>query len=1453
MRFFHFDAPVSLHAWPVLKTRFPRILLFLLGAVLLAGGGARSSSLSLEERVEAQEAMQRVYYSHQIGATDPFEKVFPRELLEGQVRDYLKQSDLLERYWHTRVTSAALHAELERIARHSRLPERLQEIYAALDSNPVLIEECFARRSLVDRLARSLFSADERFHSDERAQAEALRERLAGGDLSAETADPHRSVAEVVLDSTREGTEERAILIERDDGRPATAGNSLPAEEFGKWRATLPATIGDAGPLQDRRDAFEFQVILSEEPGRLRVATYSFPKQSWTAWWESNRDSFHEESVPAVAPRAEMIQWPPANSSGASRFAAVLASSHETELPLSSIPSEHHPPNLAPGPVTVTATSCLQPSWDNGILDDLPEPRYNHTAVWTGSRMIIWGGTSLTATGFSYDPLIDTWQPISSLNAPSSRTQHTAIWTGTRMIVWGGNGYLNTGGMYDPSSDTWTATSTSGAPLGRVEHTAVWTGTEMLVFGGLASQTSPIQSGGRFNPATNAWAPMAFSPTARFDHTAVWTGSEMLVWGGASASTYLSAPIKYNPATDTWSPFGSVNQPAARARHGAVWTGSRMIIWGGQSGGFNLTSGGQYDSASDSWIPTSSTNAPYGYYPASFWTGSEMLTWSWGAGRRYNPVADIWTTLPTVNAPSGYNGWAAVWTGSEMIVWGGTPSLGGPLGTGARYKPATDAWTPTSFLTPPSSRQLHTAVWTGNRMIIWGGRGSSSGIFNTGGQYDPLSDTWIPTSTVNAPIARADHSAVWTGSRMVIWGGNSDGFSVVLSSGGRYDPASDTWTATSLVNAPQGRNRPTALWTGSKMIVWGGVIPGSPQAQYVNTGGIYDLALDTWSLTSTLNAPEGRSEHAAVWTGSRMVVWGGHTSPPPGSPGRYLNTGGQYNPSTDQWTPTSIVAAPIARAAHAFVWTGSRMIVWGGQPGNGRGSVFTGGRYDPLTDQWTSMSTTGAPHSRHSPTAVWTGSQMIVWGGISEVTTSVNSGGVYDPALDQWIAATPSSGAPRARYRHTAVWTGSQMIVWGGYIGIGDAQNGGRLRLDLLPDADADLDGFGACSGDCHDFDATIHPGATEVCNGLDDNCSAGADEPFDQDQDGFATCGGDCNDSDPAINPPAAEICDHIDENCNSILDDGFPDADVDTWAACVDCNDNNNQIFPGQGDSCNGIDDDCDGVIDQWGNATCPPSTCHPGICGGLAGCLPSPVGTSCNDGNLCTQVDACNASGSCVGGSPAVGTPCNDGNLCTQTDTCNASGSCVGSPVVCPLPDCWSTSSCAPATGLCSYSNPKPNGTACSDGNSCTIGDTCAVGLCTGGPLRDADSDAYSDAACGGNDCNDSNSQVWSVPMEVMILALTTVHPANPSWNSLQAQAGWETVYDLTSGILDGSGGINTASATCLQSGSGATSYSDARADPALGAGYWYLVRAKNSCGTGTYGADSNDTPRTIPTCP
>jgi N-acetylneuraminic acid mutarotase len=310
-------------------------------------------------------------------------------------------------------------------------------------------------------------------------------------------------------------------------------------------------------------------------------------------------------------------------------------------------------------------------------------------------------------------------------------------------------------------------------------------------------------------------------------------------------------------------------------------------------------------------------------------------------------------------------------------------------------------------------------------MIVWGGYGDS-GYLNTGERYNASTDSWTATTTTNAPAARYKHTAVWTGSEMIVWGGVSG---TDLTTGGRYNPGTDTWIATSTSNAPSARESYTVVWTGSEMIVWGGSYFDGSNRFYLNTGGKYNPGMDSWTATSTTNVPSGRTDHTAVWSGSEMIVWGGNDGD------SYLNTGGRYNPSMDSWTATSTSNVASGRDSHTAVWTDSEMIIWGGH--NLSGPLNTGGRYNPGTDSWTATTTTNnAPSARTYHTAVWTGSEMIVWGGYGDYHGfPTNTGGRYNPSTDSW-RATSTANAPSGRVSHNAVWTGSEMIVWGGdYVG----------------------------------------------------------------------------------------------------------------------------------------------------------------------------------------------------------------------------------------------------------------------------------------------------------------------------------------------------------------------------------------------------------------------------------
>ncbi len=164
--------------------------------------------------------------------------------------------------------------------------------------------------------------------------------------------------------------------------------------------------------------------------------------------------------------------------------------------------------------------------------------------------------------------------------SPQPRAGHTAVWDGSEMIVWGGSqdgSDVNTGGRYNPATDSWIPTpATNGIPAAGSGHTAVWSGTEMIVWGG-----SLGNQGWRYNPVSNSWvaATTVNAPVARSGHVAVWNGTNMLVWGGSyydtnlSQTVYLNTGARYTPTNDTWVAISTTGAPSPRTSPLAVWAG----------------------------------------------------------------------------------------------------------------------------------------------------------------------------------------------------------------------------------------------------------------------------------------------------------------------------------------------------------------------------------------------------------------------------------------------------------------------------------------------------------------------------------------------------------------------------------------------------------------------------------------------------------------------------------------------------------------------------------------------------------------------------------------------------------------------------------------------------------------------------------------------------------------
>ena len=196
-----------------------------------------------------------------------------------------------------------------------------------------------------------------------------------------------------------------------------------------------------------------------------------------------------------------------------------------------------------------------------------------------------------------------------------------------------------------------------------------------------------------------------------------------------------------------------------------------------------------------------------------------------------------------------------------------------------------------------------------------------------------------------------------------------------------------------------------------------------------------------------------------------------------------------------------------------------------------------------------------------------------------------------------------------------------------------DGDGDGQGRADLLIHACSAPAGYVASVGDCDDTNPLVSIGATETCDGLDNDCDGSIDDGLalqtwytDADGDGygaggspvttcltlfgFATNNTDCNDTNVAAFPSAPEACDGVDNNCDGAVDEGtsavwYLDADGDgeggtstSVTECAapsgfvgstgDCNDGNAAIHHGVAESCNGVDDNCDGIADEGVSAT-------------------------------------------------------------------------------------------------------------------------------------------------------------------------------------------------------------------------------------------------------------------------
>jgi len=336
----------------------------------------------------------------------------------------------------------------------------------------------------------------------------------------------------------------------------------------------------------------------------------------------------------------------------------------------------------------------------------------------------------------------------------------------------------------------------------------------------------------------------------------------------------------------------------------------------------------------------------------------------------------------------------------------------------ATTKPAGN-WT-SMAKSPLSGLIRSTGAWDGRELLVVGlKRTSGPGVTATAAAYSPSRNRWRRLPSPPSWVAEGEPHSVWTGKELVVIGGGIHS---------AYNPTTNKWRPVQYQGAPEVPGGFAMVWTGHVVLVWGGGCCAGVSA----TGSAYDPARNTWRALPK-SPVKGRYPNA-VWTGKELIIAGGSDGE-----GLTLSDAAAYNPTTRHWR--KLPPLPSPRADASLTWTGREVVVVGGYSKlpiakHLYRSVLA---YSPVKNRWRTLPRIDTVRTEYG--AVWTGRQILIWGGDTVKGTVLippTHGVAYTPATGRWTALPKSP--LRGRAGPIVVWTGRQMLVWGGT----GASNGAR-------------------------------------------------------------------------------------------------------------------------------------------------------------------------------------------------------------------------------------------------------------------------------------------------------------------------------------------------------------------------------------------------------------------------
>jgi hypothetical protein len=341
--------------------------------------------------------------------------------------------------------------------------------------------------------------------------------------------------------------------------------------------------------------------------------------------------------------------------------------------------------------------------------------RWRAASVAMGKSVFIWGGSDSSGavldSGAIYNPMDDSWVAVTKdASTPTARIFATAVWTGSVVVVLGGSDATGAtpykdAAFYDPVQKAWSALP--AASKARSSALGFWDGTRAVFWGGIGSTAAAVAGADRLDPIllTSTASSVTGDPGAILNPASGWDGSTLYLEGGQLAGARTANVSSYNSNADTWSVLSK--SLSARSNAFGVWDGARFVVWGGRDDFNTLHSDGKYQAGAN-WYTMATTGQPSARMAVPrrqgwvFETSAGLIAVFGGqtslagqgtftnAGATYDVVNSKWGTAASWPSAETHDYGVGVWTGEEFVLWGGRNGPGATPAstlTGERWKP----------------------------------------------------------------------------------------------------------------------------------------------------------------------------------------------------------------------------------------------------------------------------------------------------------------------------------------------------------------------------------------------------------------------------------------------------------------------------------------------------------------------------------------------------------------------------------------------------------------------------------------------------------------------------------------------------------------------------------------------------------------------------------------------